>query len=552
MALTRAQYMDPPGGPGSIGAIREGSYITITADGVISWPGAPATTVSISPVSGISASNVQEAISQLEAQIQSLSGSTILAGLYNANLGVLSYATAAGSSAGFSVGQNLPAPSPAIDNYYVIVTIGGNIGPSSSQPSSPGDWWICESNGPQSVWFLIAFDDRYIPAQNVLVSTIPGIPLASNAQEALTQLEAQTNDRVQKAVNSGSGTGVSLNVSAAQPVYEGTTLTLNVDPASLSGAGTVQLTNSVAGQSESLAITQKAGNDLSNRIDQLSGQQVLAGTYNCLTGTLVYVTPSAQGKGFVVGSNCPNPSVSIDNYYVIVVTGGSQSPPGLAPPANPYKPGDWFICEGTTSSVWVPIAFDNTTTSAANVSLNPAVNGRTNVQDSNQDLNARLIQCVSNLVSDVGLSISVRSSTSDGRTLVANLNPSNPSNLGGVIVPGGNGLRVDGSGVLDLTAATSIQIGGVKIGKGITVDQTGLITVNPPRVIDQISFNGTSSSFALTTAGAPLTNPLPSDLLIFVGGVAQPPNSYTLSNNLITFSEIPPAGATFYGILLYS
>jgi hypothetical protein len=499
----------------------------------------------------LSATNVQEALLQLEAQIQSLSGSTILAGLYNANLGQLSYVTPVGLSAGFVVGRNLPPASAAIDNYYVIVTVGGNIGPNTSQPSSPGDWWICESDNSQAIWFLINFDDKYVPAQNVIVTSIPGIPTASNAQEALAQIEAQANDRVQEAVKTGTGGGVSINVSAPQQIYAGTTLTLNVDPSSLTGPGTVQLTNSVTGQSESLAITQRAGNDLSTRIDQLSGQQVLAGTYNCLTGTLVYVTPSAQGKGFVVGQNCPAPSTTIDNYYVIVVTGGSQGPPGVAPPANPYKPGDWFICEAETSSVWVPIAFDNTTTTASNVSLNPAVNGKTNVQDSNQDLNTRLVQCLSGLVSDIGLTISVRSSGADGRTFVANLNPSNPSNLGGVIVPGNNGLRVDGSGVLDLTPATTIQIGGVRIGKGITVDQTGLITVNPPQILDNLGFNGSSVTFPLTISGGAIPNPLPEDLLIFVGGIPQSPNTYILNGNMITFSEAPPNGASFYGILLY-
>jgi hypothetical protein len=324
-----------------------------------------------------------------------------------------------------------------------------------------------------------------------------------------------------------------------------------VDPSSLTGSGTVQLTNSVTGQSESLAITQRAGNDLNTRIDQLSGQQVLAGTYNCLTSTLVYVTPSAQGKGFVVGQNCPVASSTIDNYYVIVVTGGSLGPPGVAPPADPYKPGDWFICEAETSSVWVPIAFDNTTTTASNVSLNPAVNGQTNVQSSNQDLNTRLIQCLSGLVSDIGLTISERSATSEGRTFVANLNPSNPSNLGGVIVPGNNGLHVDGSGVLDLTPATTIQIGGVRIGKGITVDQTGLITVNPPKILDNLIFDGSTKTFALTVAGANIANPRPEDLLIFVGGVPQSPSSYNLSGNNITFSEAPETGIIFYGVLLY-
>lgn len=40
MALTKAQLMDVPGGPGVVGAIKAGTGITITADGTISTTGA--------------------------------------------------------------------------------------------------------------------------------------------------------------------------------------------------------------------------------------------------------------------------------------------------------------------------------------------------------------------------------------------------------------------------------------------------------------------------------------------------------------------------------
>lgn len=47
MALNKAQLMDPPGGPGVIGAIKAGQNITISADGTISSASNPGTVTSV-------------------------------------------------------------------------------------------------------------------------------------------------------------------------------------------------------------------------------------------------------------------------------------------------------------------------------------------------------------------------------------------------------------------------------------------------------------------------------------------------------------------------
>ena len=95
------------------------------------------------------------------------------------------------------------------------------------------------------------------------------------------------------------------------------------------------------------------------------------------------------------------------------------------------------------------------------------------------------------------------------------------------------------------------NLGGLRVGKGISVDAFGIVTVNAPKILDNLTFNGTQTSFTLKSGNVAISPPLPSDLLIFVGGVAQTQGSYNLVSSDIVFSEVPPANATFYGILLY-
>lgn len=73
------------------------------------------------------------------------------------------------------------------------------------------------------------------------------------------------------------------------------------------------------------------------------------------------------------------------------------------------------------------------------------------------------------------------------------------------------------------------------------------------REIDNISgsFNGITTSFALTTGGASILPLNPQQLIVSVGGVIQNPNDdYTLSGSNIVFSTAPTAGLTFFATSL--
>ena len=73
------------------------------------------------------------------------------------------------------------------------------------------------------------------------------------------------------------------------------------------------------------------------------------------------------------------------------------------------------------------------------------------------------------------------------------------------------------------------------------------------RTLDDISgsFNGSTTSFALTVGSAALTVGLPETLMIAVDGVMQEPGSaYTISGSNIVFGAAPQADATFWGVEL--
>ncbi len=81
---------------------------------------------------------------------------------------------------------------------------------------------------------------------------------------------------------------------------------------------------------------------------------------------------------------------------------------------------------------------------------------------------------------------------------------------------------------------------------------------NPPvngvfRKLDTIaaSFNGSTTSFNLTSGGAAVTPGLTTNLIISLGGIIQEPNTaYTVAGSVISFTAAPPAGTTFWGIQL--
>jgi len=71
--------------------------------------------------------------------------------------------------------------------------------------------------------------------------------------------------------------------------------------------------------------------------------------------------------------------------------------------------------------------------------------------------------------------------------------------------------------------------------------------------IDSIShlFNGTTTTFSLTSGGKPFYTTNPYTLFLVLGGVVQEPIvSFTINQDQITFASAPPAGSQYYCLKL--
>jgi hypothetical protein len=80
-------------------------------------------------------------------------------------------------------------------------------------------------------------------------------------------------------------------------------------------------------------------------------------------------------------------------------------------------------------------------------------------------------------------------------------------------------------------------------------------SIGPYIKLDDISsqFNGSTTTFNLTSGGKPFYASNPYTLLLSLGGVIQEPIvSYIITNNQITFAAPPTGGSSFYCIILGS
>jgi hypothetical protein len=69
--------------------------------------------------------------------------------------------------------------------------------------------------------------------------------------------------------------------------------------------------------------------------------------------------------------------------------------------------------------------------------------------------------------------------------------------------------------------------------------------------LDNLTFNGATTSFVLSSSGSPVFPAIAEALIISLNGVIQEPNgSFTVSGSNITFSAAPAIGTSFFGVLL--
>ena len=200
-------------------------------------------------------------------------------------------------------------------------------------------------------------------------------------------------------------------------------------------------------------------------ITVISGNLILAGTYDASTNLLESVTTAGSAAGFTASSALPSPAVSNLNYYVVVSQSGTGS--GAAP-AVALAPPDMLVSLGsgaTFSLVDVSNAIAGQT--AANISVTPAGNiSATDVQAALQELDSEKLQSTGgtltgNLELGDGVAIVFEGSTADDyETTITVADPTSdhtivfPDVTGNVITSGDTG-TVTSTMILDGTIANA-------------------------------------------------------------------------------------------------
>jgi hypothetical protein len=188
----------------------------------------------------------------------------------------------------------------------------------------------------------------------------PGTPLGcalcitySNATSGLT------GTNVQAAIDELALTGTTpATTTALGVVCIGTNISvtpagqISVASATTALPGVVQLADVLNSNSTTQALTAAQGCCLQQQITNLSvsGGVNPAGTLNASTGLVSSVTSGGATAGFAVASALPAASATTENYYVIVTTPGTVTPPGGTPTAATN--GDWFLVSETSPGVY--------------------------------------------------------------------------------------------------------------------------------------------------------------------------------------------------------
>ena len=144
----------------------------------------------------ISSTSTTEALTanqgkELQDQINALSvaSNITLAGTIDASTGTLVTVTTEGSTAGFTIGNPLPSPAAGNDNYFVIVTVPGDMTPPGGlqQECHQGDWWL--SDGSAWVFLNVGFNATAatdLTPGVVQLATDPQVQGGTNTDHAVT------------------------------------------------------------------------------------------------------------------------------------------------------------------------------------------------------------------------------------------------------------------------------------------------------------------------------------------------------------------------------
>jgi hypothetical protein len=210
---------------------------------------------------------------------------------------------------------------------------------------------------------------------------ISGIQDATTGQKGVVQIGTNINV-----------TGGTISVPAATTGQQGVVQigsnvqvssgTISVLNSSTTQSGVVQLNDTVSSTSTTQALTANQGYQLQQQINALSTSNnvTFAGTFNAASSVMVTVTNEGAAVGFNVGSGLPPASSTIAEYFVIVSTAGTTTPPGGVPTVA--NVGDWFLASASSwtyiAAGYLPPAASTTTPGIVELATNSETQAGTN------------------------------------------------------------------------------------------------------------------------------------------------------------------------------
>ena len=321
---------------------------------------------------------------------------------------------------------------------------------------------------------------------------------------------------------------------------------ISVNSGSTTTPGIVQLYDGVNSTSTTLALTANQGKILQDQITALAlyPNITLAGTLDAATGLVDAVTSAGIAAGFASGAALPNPAAGNADYYVIATTAGTYTPPGGVPVT--VTTGDWFLSTGTAWQ-FLNVGYNPTyaTTTVAGV-----------IQLATQaEVNAGVEATHAVTPETLQGKMSDSTALNDSNSIASSAAVYAAANVANGAIPEST-ITAKGDILAGTAPSTVTKVSVGTDGKVLTADSAAAAGVSwqTPAAyryvqFDDISaaFNGTTTVFNLTV-GAIATAPTPaSNIMVFVGGIAQTPGgAYSVAGSQITFTSAPPTGASFY------
>jgi hypothetical protein len=323
----------------------------------------------------------------------------------------------------------------------------------------------------------------------------------------------------------------------------------------VSNAGITTITDNLTSTSIDSALSANQGKLLQDQIDALviTNNLTFAGTLNS-AGVLTYVTTEGAANGFVAGSTLPVSTAGNAEFFVICEQAGTITPPGGTPTV--VTQGDWFVSTGTGWQ-FLNVGFDvayATTTQPGIVEL--ATDAETQAGTDTlrvltpSNLTSRTATETRTGIAELATQIETEAGTDDTRIVTplklrtsavyksdfnakGDILSSTANDTPSILPIGANGQVL----TVDLTQPTGLKWGTPGVAAFYNLDDISG------------SFNGATLTFNLTIGGVAYAPSPTSNIMVFIGGIAQTPGAtgaYTITGSTITFTSAPPSGATFY------